>query len=205
VTPELLDALYKEADESAPKADEAPAGAVSANATQAPAEAVTAEATEAPAEAAAPVAASYTSDAPEGHEVGQQLPDFTVTCLDGSTFHLAEQRGKITFINFWATYCTPCVQELPHFDALYRAHEGDIAMVAVHAAFASKDPKEYLADKGYVFPFAHDADGSLMELTGGNGTMPQTVVLNRKGEVIYNKSGSVTPELLDALYKQADQ
>jgi hypothetical protein len=78
-------------------------------------------------------------------------------------------------------------------------------MVAVHAAFASKDPKEYLADKGYVFPFAHDADGSLVVLTGGNGTMPRTVVLRRKGEVIYNKSGSVTPELLDALYKQADQ
>ena len=44
-----------------------------------------------------------------------------------------------------------------------------------------------------------------MDLTGGNGTMPQTVVLNRRGEVIYNKSGSVTPELLEALYKQADQ
>ena len=193
VTPELLEALYKEADESAPKAAEAPA------------EAVSAETTQAPGEAAAPAAASYTSDAPVGHEVGQQLPDFTVTCLDGSTFHLAEQRGKITFINFWATYCTPCVQELPHFNELYKAHEGDVAMIALHAAFASKDPKEYLADKGYVFPFAHDADSSVMELTGGNGVMPQTVVLNRKGEVIYNKTGSVTPELLEALYKQADQ
>ncbi len=79
-----------------------------------------------------------------------------------------------------------------------------MAIIALHAAFASKDPKEYLADKGYVFPFAHDADSSVMELTGGNGVMPQTVVLNRKGEVIYNKTGSVTPELLEALYKQAD-
>ncbi len=78
-------------------------------------------------------------------------------------------------------------------------------MIALHAAFASKNPKEFLADKGYVFPFAHDADGSVLELTGGTGTMPQTVVLNRKGEVIYNKSGSVTPELLEALYKEADE
>lgn len=48
----------------------------------------------------------------------QQRADFTATCYDGSDFHLADQRGKATFINFWATYCTPCIQELPHIDEL---------------------------------------------------------------------------------------
>ncbi|MBR1708190.1 MAG: TlpA family protein disulfide reductase, partial [Clostridia bacterium] len=132
-----------------------------------------------------------------------QLPDFTVTCYDGSTFHLKDQRGKVTFINFWATHCTPCIQELPHFDALYRAHEDDIAMIAIHSYFVTKDPEEFLADKGYVLSFAHDSDNSLMDMVKGTGTLPQTVVLNRKGEVIYNKVGSVTPELLEALYEEA--
>lgn len=164
--------------------------------TEAPAE------TELPAETEAPVE-SYDSDAPVGCEVGQQLADFTVTCYDGSDFHLADQRGKVTFINFWATHCTPCIQELPHFDALYRAHEGDIAMIAIHSYFVTKDPEEFLADKGYAFPFAHDSDNALMDLVNGTGTLPQTVVLNRRGEVVYNKVGSVTPELLDALYEEA--
>ena len=46
---------------------------------------------------------------------------------------------------------------------------------------------------------------AVKDIVAGTGTLPQTVVLNRRGEVIYNKSGSVTPELLEALYKQADQ
>ena len=184
---------------------EAPAETDAPAETEAPAETDAPAETEAPAETDAPVEKRAESDAPLGFEVGQQFPDFTVTCYDGSEFHLAEQRGKITFINFWATHCTPCIQELPHFDALYRAHEGDIAMIALHFSFATKDPVEFLSDKGYVIPFAHDSDDSLLAMAGGSGMLPQTVVLDRRGKVIYNKTGSVTPELLEALYQEADQ
>ena len=76
-------------------------------------------------------------------------------------------------------------------------------MIAIHSYFVTKDPEEFLADKGYVLSFAHDSDNSLMDMVKGTGTLPQTVVLNRKGEVIYNKVGSVTPELLEALYEEA--
>ena len=140
-----------------------------------------------------------------GYDVGQQLQDFKLTCYDGSEFRLSEQRGKITFINFWATYCTPCLQELPYFDALYQAHQGDISMIAVHSSFVTKDPVQFLSDKGYSFPFAQDNDSCVIGLAGGSSALPQTVVLNRKGEVVYNKVGSVTPELLEALYQEADQ
>ncbi|MBO6163646.1 MAG: redoxin family protein [Lachnospiraceae bacterium] len=150
-------------------------------------------------------APSFESGAPVGYDVGQRLQDFKLTCYDGSEFRLSEQRGKITFINFWATYCTPCLQELPYFDALYQAHEGDISMIAVHSSFVTKDPVQFLSDKGYSFPFAQDNDSCVIGLAGGSSALPQTVVLNRKGEVVYNKVGSVTPELLEALYQEADQ
>ena len=187
----------------APAETEAPTETEAPAVIEVPAETEAPAADEVSAETEGPAAESYDSDAPVGCEVGQPLQDFSVTCYDGSTFHLADQRGKVTFINFWATHCTPCIQELPHFDALYRAHEGDIAMIAIHSYFVTKDPEEFLADKGYAFSFAHDSDNTLMELVNGTGTLPQTVVLNRRGEVIYNKVGSVTPELLDALYEQA--
>ena len=147
----------------------------------------------------------YESDAPEGNAVGQQLPDFTLFCYDGTAFHLAEQRGKITMINFWATYCTPCKQELPYFSDLYAAHRDDLAMIAIHPSLVLDSPEEYLADKGYAIPFATDDDDTVLHLVGGTGTYPQTVVLNRKGEVIYNKVGSVTPEALEALFDEANQ
>ena len=154
-----------------------------------------------------PLEPIYTREiAPEGREVGQRLPDFALPCYDGSEFHLADQRGKVTFINLWATSCTPCKHELPYFDALYRAHEGDIAMLVVHSSMVLDDPAEYLADRGYAMPFAtDDDDDTVAEIVGSTGTFPQTIVLNRRGEVVYNEVGSVTPQMLSALYEQANQ
>ena len=197
----FLDPATKKAKK--PAAPVKPAATVEPEVTVEPEATVEAVVTEAPAEATEAPAASYESDAPLGHEVGQQLPDFTLTCYDGSTFHLAEQRGKVTVINFWATHCTPCKQELPHFSELYKAHEGDIAMIAVHSSLVVDDPVAYLSDKGYAMPFATDGDDSVLNIVGGTGTLPQTVVLNRRGEVVYNAMGSVTPEILEALYEEA--
>ena len=144
------------------------------------------------------------SGAPAGYEVGGELEDFTLLCLDGTTFHLADTRGKVVFINLWATYCAPCVQELPYFDALYRAHEGEITVLAVHSSVVTDDPAAFLADKGWSIPFALDAkDDRLWSIVNGSSTLPQTIVLDRNGTVIYNQKGSVTPEMLDALYAQA--
>jgi len=149
--------------------------------------------------------ADYESSAPVGHEVGQQLEDFTVQCYDGSEFHLAQTRGKIVFINLWATHCTPCVHELPYFSELYEAHEGDIAMIAVHSKLVTMDPETFLSDKDYTMPFATDTDDAVTNIVGGTGTLPQTIVLNRRGEVIFNQIGSITPEMLAALYEEADK
>ena len=144
------------------------------------------------------------SDAPIGFEVGDRLQDFDATCLDGSSFSLADSRGKVVFINLWATYCGPCVKELPHFVELYHEHEDDIAMLAVHANMTTEDVNEYLADKGWDIQFTIDDDNeSIFRIVNGSLALPQTIVLNRKGEVIYNKVGSVTEEMLQQLYDEA--
>jgi len=186
VTREMLEELYAKAAE----------GAVEAAA---------------PAEHAEPVESGETgpdwsSNAPLGYEVGNQLPDFSIACLDGSVFTLSEMRGKPVFINLWATYCGPCVKELPHFSELYKEHEDDIAMLALHSDIVADDPVEYLEEFGsdWVMPFAIETDDEeIWDLVGGTTAMPQTIVLNRHGEVIYNQRGSVTAEMLEKLYEQA--
>ena len=55
------------------------------------------------------------SSASIGTEVGDQLADFSAELIDGSKLHLTDHRGKVVIINMWATYCGPCVQELPFF------------------------------------------------------------------------------------------
>ena len=153
---------------------------------------------------------SFESSAPVGYEIGQQLADFTTPTFDGGEFHLADTRGKIVFINFWGTYCTPCVQELPDFEALLHEHEGDVAVIAVHSSMTGEvEPQDYVKSKGWdkwTLPFALDdeEEDTIFTIANGGSTLPQTIVLNRRGEVVYNRVGSVTPEMLEALYKQAD-
>ena len=193
----------------APKASEAPAQTEAPAALEAPKETAAPAATEAPAQTEAPAAPAqdWTSSAPIGHEPGQQLADFSLTCYDGSAFRLQDTRGKVTFINLWATWCTPCKGELPYFNDLYLAHKEDIAILVAHPSMVTQDtPEAYLADKGYQMSFATDVkENTLWTAVGGTLTLPQTIVLNRRGEVIYNKTGSVTPEILAALYEQAAQ
>ena len=156
------------------------------------------------------VSVSFESDAPIGYEVGQQLADFTTPTFDGGEFRLADTRGKIVFINLWGTYCTPCVKELPDFEALYEQHPDEVAILAVHSSMTGEvEPQDFVKAKGWedwMLPFALDDedDDTIFTIVNGSTTLPQTIVLNRRGEVIYNRVGSVTPEMLDALYKQAD-
>ncbi|WP_081673435.1 redoxin family protein [Butyrivibrio sp. FC2001] len=144
------------------------------------------------------------SIAPEGYEIGQRLKTFETKCIDGSTFNLSDTKGKVVFINLWATYCGPCVKELPHFNELYHKHEGDIAMLAVHANLTTEDVNAYIAEKGWDIPFAIDDDAeTIFKIVNGSSALPQTIVLDKKGNVIYNQVGSVTPEALEMLYEKA--
>ena len=155
--------------------------------------------------AAEPPAVSWDSEAPVGYEPGQLLQDFSIECYDGTVFRSEEYRGKIVFINLWGTWCTPCIKELPYFDDLLREHD-DVVVLAVHPSMVVDDPAKMMEDKGYSMFFATDAkDDALWKIVNGGSTLPQTIVLNRRGEVIYNKVGSVTPEMLAALYEEADK
>ena len=156
-----------------------------------------------------PEAAEETVSAPEvsapvGFEEGSRLADFTIDCLNGEAFSVSAAKGKPVVINLWATYCGPCVQELPLFNELYEAHRDDIAMVAVHNCILDDDPAEWVANSGYTMPFAVDTeDKTVWNAVGGTSSMPQTIVLDRNGIVIYNKRKSVDKALLESLYAEA--
>ena len=138
-----------------------------------------------------------------GYEVGQRLPDFSLTTLDGGEFHLAAYRGKVVVINLWATWCGPCVKELPYFEALAEAHRDDAAVLAIHSDLVTDDVAKYLSGYDYFFPFAIDETGGVISSLGGSVMLPQTVVIDAEGIVTYNQVGSVTAEKLEALVEQA--
>ncbi len=148
-------------------------------------------------ESAAP-AVTVDESIPVGPEVGQRGPDFTAPLYGGGDFSLADTLGKVTVINFWATWCTPCVNELPHFQKLYETYGDDVAVIALHSDLVTDDVDAYLAGFDYTIPFALD-DSGIVAAYGGSTMLPQTIVLDRSGVVTYNKVGSVTYEVLESL------
>ena len=138
-----------------------------------------------------------------GSAAGDIAPDFTVPLQDGWHFTLSEHRGKTVFLNFWATWCTPCCQELPYFDQLQAAYPQEVVVVAVHSKLGLADMAAYLADYDYRFAFGRDEDGRVMAAYDGSTMLPQTVVIDGNGRIVVNSVGSVTYAQLEALLQQA--
>ena len=67
----------------------------------------------------------------EAPEIGAIAPAFTLENTEGSEIALADHRGQVVLINFWATWCPPCRQEMPGIQAMYEAHQGDLAVLAI--------------------------------------------------------------------------
>lgn len=139
-----------------------------------------------------------------GAAVGEALPDFTIECVDGSSFTLREQRGKVVVINLWATWCTPCVQELPYFDRLQREYPAEAAVLALHSPPVTTDVADYLASCSYEIPFAVDEEGSLSAALNASTVLPQTIVIDPDGIVTYNQPGSLSYEALCELVAASD-
>lgn len=137
---------------------------------------------------------------PIGKEVGMQAPDFTVPLYGGDqSFTLREHRGKTVILNFWATWCTPCVKELPYFDEVQRKYSDAVQVVAIHSNLVTEDVEEYLSKYDYGIPFALDADNTVIPMYGGSMMLPQTVIVGPDGVVAYNNVGSLTQEKLEQL------
>lgn len=141
-----------------------------------------------------------------GTAIGDQMADFSIQMLDGSTFHLADSRGKVTVINMWATYCGPCVKEMPIFQAFREAHPDDACVIIVHASDPLEDVTAFMERKDMTLPCAIDSnDDYVFGLCGASASvLPHTVILDRDGRIIYNQAGSMTADLLEEMYRSAE-
>lgn len=115
---------------------------------------------------------------------GDRAPDFAITADNGRTVTRAEFGGKLLVLNFWASYCVPCIQELPSLDQFQRelADQG----VVVLGVSIDKDPKAYkrFLDKYNVsFLTARDPDNKINS-EYGTFKIPETYLINRDGKVV---------------------
>lgn len=122
--------------------------------------------------------------------VGDTAPDFTVTRLDGSTFTLSDLRGKVVLVNWWATWCPPCVEEMPLLQSLVwdRFQDADFAMVAVSRAETSDVVEPWIAEKGFTFPVAIDPDRTSYAKYA-SAYIPRSYVIGPDGRILFQSQG----------------
>ena len=116
-------------------------------------------------------------------------PDFTLRGADGRNVRLDELRGQVVLVNFWATWCGPCREEMPRLDVLYQKyHKSGFVLLGVNV---DDDPHTALATAaklGVSFPVLLDTDKKVSKLYDLN-TMPSTIVIDRDGKVRYLHRG----------------
>ncbi|RKZ11869.1 TlpA family protein disulfide reductase [bacterium] len=132
---------------------------------------------------------------------GDTAPDFEVAMADGSTFKLADQRGKVVLVNFWTTWCPPCVAEMPQLrdQVLARFPASDFVMVCIsREETIEKISKFAKAKKVTELPIASDTDRSIYSQYAEH-TIPRNFVVGRDGVVLFQSVGFEGPEFEEML------
>jgi cytochrome c biogenesis protein CcmG, thiol:disulfide interchange protein DsbE len=116
-------------------------------------------------------------------EVGQAAPALVVQELNGQTFDLAAQRGKVVIINFWATWCSPCRQEMPALDAFYRRyHSQGLVMIGLSADRPHERSDVSKVMQSFSYPAAM-LDDATEDDFGDPTSLPVTFIIDRNGVV----------------------
>lgn len=138
--------------------------------------------------------------APKSNEASEsQLLDFTVKEISGSPVSLSSLRGKTVLVNFWATWCTPCKEEMPLLQSYYDAHKEDgFILVGVNVSDDVEDAEAFIRQYGYTFPVWSDPAGNVLIDLNMNG-LPTSLVVDAKGNVIKRWIGPLTQEDLDGV------
>ncbi len=135
---------------------------------------------------------------------GDSAMDFSAQTNAGDTFTLSEQAGTVVLINFWATWCGPCVEEMPALQDLYEEYgdSDNVRIILINAGESSQTVHRFLSQNGYTMPCIYDTDNTVNDQYGVMG-IPYTVIFNKDGTVAETFEGSYGCEKQYELYKKA--
>ncbi len=126
--------------------------------------------------------------------VGMPAADFNLVDLEGKARSLAEHRGKVVLLNFWATWCKPCTSEMPAMQAAYERLKGKgLVVVAVNELEDEARVRQHIKEYGHTFPVLLDPKNEVANLYGVFG-LPVTVFIDGNGVVQEYVKGSLLTE-----------
>ncbi len=128
--------------------------------------------------------------------VGQPAPDFQVTTFGGRTVKMADLKGDVIILNFWATWCAPCRRELPLLEEFFRAYNKyGFQVLAVASEDSVLDSKLRPLAAKLTIPFVKRLKGPYHQLDG----VPTNYVVDRSGKLVYAKAAAFDIDALNAI------
>ena len=113
---------------------------------------------------------------------GSEAPDFSAKLNNGETFSLSDAKGQVILLNFWATWCSNCVKEMPAIEKLYEEYSDQITIIGVNVGEDKDTVDTFVEAKNYPFPIAYDTDSEISNLYPSAG-IPYTVIIGKDGLV----------------------
>lgn len=128
-----------------------------------------------------------------------QANDFTIKQLNGDSFQLSKQKGKVVIINIWATWCAPCREETPEFVDLYSQYKDEgLIILGVSIDKQGKSVVKPFMDKYDVnYPMYIDKSGTVMDKYGPTMGIPTSYVIDKQGKLQYFAVGALTRKELE--------
>ena len=127
--------------------------------------------------------------------VGKQAPNFSLRSLDGDLVQLEDLRGKPVFVNFWATWCQPCIAEHPVLQAAARQYEGRVTFIGIVYHDEIEKIEAFINSRGGWGSTLLDLEGSVAVAYGVYGA-PETFFIDSDGVIVEKLTGTVHPDFL---------
>lgn len=134
--------------------------------------------------------------------VGKEAPNFTLLDLNGQTHQLSDYKGKAVVVNFWGTFCPPCVTEMPEFQRMYDKYKNQsFEVLAINLSENDLTVSNFVAERSLTYPILRDAN-RVIERRYGLSQYPTTFFVNPDGTIQDIFVGGMSEQDIDSRVEQ---